>query len=150
MLILVCWLLLPGCSYLYQEEERLRLSWFGAEKGFLPIAYTTTTTTTTATAPHSVVQIQTKGRGRRRRHVRRATPRHRRCINGQSPLERYKSEDEERKKKVCRHSARRHRSAAAAATGRLWSTAGGRPGRRLWRGALSYMASVAVGLVRSY
>ena len=105
MLILVCWLLLPGCSYLYQEEERLRLSWFGAEKGFLPIAYTTTTTTTTATAPHSVVQIQTKGRGRRRRHVRRATPRHRRCINGQSPLERYKSEDEERKKKVCRHSA---------------------------------------------
>jgi hypothetical protein len=42
---------------LYQEEERLRLSWFGAEKGFLPIAYTTT--------PHSVVHIQTKGRGRR-------------------------------------------------------------------------------------
>ena len=137
MLILVCWLLLPGCSYLYQEEERLRLSWFGAEKGFLPIAYTTTTT---ATAPHSVVQIQTKGRGRRR-HVRRATPRHRRCINGQSPLERYKSEDEERKKKVCRHSA---------AAGRPWSTAGGRPGRRLWRGALSSMASVALGLLRSY
>ena len=108
---MVCWLLLPGCSYLYQEEERLRLSWFGAEKGFLPIAYTNTTR-----PPHSVVQIQTKGRGRRRRrHVRRATPRHRRCINGQSPLERYKSEDEERKKKVCRHSAASPHNLTAAA-----------------------------------
>jgi hypothetical protein len=65
VLILVRCLLLPGFSYLYQKEERLRLSWFGAEKGFLPIAYTTTM----ATTPHSVVHIQTKGRGRRRHHA---------------------------------------------------------------------------------
>ena len=145
VLILVCWLLLPGSSYLYQEEERLRLSWFGAEKGFLPIAYTTTTT---ATAPAAQCCPNTN-QGTRPPPPpcapRNATtsPLHQWAISFRTLQKWRRGEKEE-----SLPPQRRRRSAAAA--GLPWSTAGGRPGRRLWRGALSYMASVAVGLVRSY